>query len=60
MNTVTIEQIVKYLEKLSSDDDMASVQINSDGLCIIRQGVSHTISMNVANLKERINVSPAM
>jgi hypothetical protein len=60
MNTVTIEQIVKYLDDLAGDIDMASVHINCDGECTLRVGLTYKDTISVEQLKERINVSPAM
>jgi hypothetical protein len=52
---LNIERIIHYLNIINGPDDMASVQINNEGLCIIRQGVSHSISMNVQAFKERVH-----
>jgi len=60
MNTVTIEQLVKYLDDLAGDIDMASVHINCDGECTLRVGLTYKATMNVEKLKERISVSPGL
>ena len=43
----TVQQIVDALKTLANEDDMASVQINSDGVCIMRYGLTKSKHLTI-------------
>jgi len=42
-----ITEIVALMKALAGDSSMASVQINSDGRCILREGCSNTEHLSI-------------
>lgn len=51
---INLKSIVEVLAVIAGQD-MASVQINSDGMCILRTGVLHTEHLTVKEFAKRLD-----